>query len=109
MSKLPRHLLSIDDLSKEHILTILEKTKKLPKSDVLQQKSVINLFFETSTRTRISFELAAKRLGADVVNFLEMASSTQKGETALDTFLTVQAMHSDIVVVRHTENGDPEL
>lgn len=107
----PRHLLSIDDLSKEDILQILDKAAHLSRQDQdsLKNKTVINLFFEASTRTRISFELAAKRLGADVVNFLDMASSTQKGETALDTFLTVQAMHSDIVVVRHRENGIPEL
>ncbi len=104
-----KHLLSIDDLSKEDILLILEKANHIQKQDSLKNKTVINLFFEASTRTRISFELAAKRLDAHVVNFLEMTSSTQKGETALDTFLTVQAMQSDIVIVRHRENGIPEL
>lgn len=108
MSVTPRHLLSIDDLSKQDLLTILDKAQQ-PQQSVLQHKTVINLFFEASTRTRISFELAAKRLGADVVNFLEIASSTQKGETVLDTFLTVQAMHTDVVVVRHRENGIPAL
>jgi aspartate carbamoyltransferase catalytic subunit len=80
------------------------KVKKLP---ILRGRTVVNLFFEPSTRTRTSFELAATRLSADVVNFDVMSSSASKGESLLDTLRTLEAMHCDLFVVRHQENGTP--
>jgi aspartate carbamoyltransferase catalytic subunit len=80
------------------------KVKKLP---LLRGRTVVNLFFEPSTRTRTSFELAATRLSADVVNFDVANSSTSKGESLLDTLRTLEAMHCDLFVVRHRENGAP--
>jgi len=80
------------------------KVKKLP---ILRGRTVVNLFFEPSTRTRTSFELAATRLSADVVNFDVANSSTTKGESLLDTLRTLEAMHCDLFVVRHKENGTP--
>jgi aspartate carbamoyltransferase catalytic subunit len=80
--------------------------KKLP---ILNGKSVFNLFFENSTRTRTTFEIAAKRLSADVVNLNINASSTSKGETLLDTIHNLEAMHADMFVVRHAESGAPFL
>jgi aspartate carbamoyltransferase catalytic subunit len=76
--------------------------------DILHGRTVINLFFEPSTRTRTSFDLAAKRLGANVINFDIASSSTTKGETLLDTVHTLEAMHCDAFVVRHKESGTPE-
>lgn len=107
------HLLSINDLSREEILNVLgtaaelEKitrgpTKKLP---TLRGRTVVNLFFEDSTRTRISFETAAKRLSADVINFSAKGSSVSKGESLKDTAQTLQAMGADAVVIRHGSSG----
>ena len=112
-----RHLLTLDGLPAEVILEILDtaaalaaatggKVKKLP---VLRGRTVVNLFFEPSTRTRTSFELAASRLSAEVVNFDVATSSTSKGESVLDTLRTLEAMHCDIFVVRHRENGPPDF
>jgi aspartate carbamoyltransferase catalytic subunit len=109
------HLLSLDGLSQEVLRDLLDtataiaaatggKVKKLP---ILRGRTVVNLFFESSTRTRTSFELAASRLSADVVNFDVANSSTSKGESVLDTLRTLQAMHCDVFVVRHRENGTP--
>ncbi|MBP8176896.1 MAG: aspartate carbamoyltransferase catalytic subunit [Xanthomonadales bacterium] len=81
------------------------KVKKLP---LLRGRTVVNLFFEPSTRTRVSFSLAASRLSADVVDFDVGASSASKGESVLDTLRTLEAMHCDLFVVRHRENGTPE-
>ena len=111
-----KHLLDIKSLSKldiEHILNLAEKyiiTKnyKKPKK-ILTDKTVINLFFENSTRTRTSFELAAKRLGADTINMDVETSSAKKGESLIDTALTLNAMHPDFIVIRHGESGVPEL
>ena len=111
-----RHLLSAADLSLEDATLVLDTAtelaqlteratvKKLP---TLRGRTVVNLFFEDSTRTRTSFELAAKRLSADVINFSAKGSSVSKGETLKDTALTLEAMGSDAVVVRHSWSGAP--
>lgn len=108
-----RHLLSINDLSKEEAINLLDTAaelarvtetpvKKLP---TLRGRTIVNLFFEDSTRTRISFEAAAKRLSADVINFSAKGSSLSKGESLKDTALTLQAMGADGVVIRHPASG----
>jgi aspartate carbamoyltransferase catalytic subunit len=110
-----KHLLSTGDLSREDALRILDTAdellavaqrpiKKLP---TLRGRTVVNLFFEDSTRTRISFEAAAKRLSADVINFSAKGSSVSKGESLKDTALTLQAMGADAVVIRHHASGAP--
>ncbi len=112
-----RHLLGIRDLSLEHaeqILktaeTFLEITRRpIRKVPTLKGKTILNVFFENSTRTRTSFELAGKRMGADVVNMSVASSSTKKGETLYDTMATLDAMHADVVVVRHHASGAPHL
>ncbi len=112
-----RHLLSTKDLTKEDITLILDTAegfKDVLKRDIkkvptLRGKTVVNLFFEPSTRTRTSFELAAKRLSTDVINFSVSTSSVVKGETLIDTALTIQALGADIVVVRHSSSGVPHL
>ncbi|MFO0042761.1 MAG: aspartate carbamoyltransferase catalytic subunit [Pseudomonadota bacterium] len=111
-----RHLLTLDGLPRAVLVDLLDtaaaiaaatggKVKKLP---VLRGRTVVNLFFEPSTRTRPSFELAASRLSADVVNFDVATSSTTKGESVLDTLRTLEAMHCDLFVVRHKESGTPD-
>lgn len=110
-----RHLLAIDPLSREEILTILDVAaamKEISQRDVkkvpaLRGKTVVLLFFEPSTRTRTSFEIAAKRLSADTVSFTVSGSSVAKGETFLDTVRNIQAMAPDAVVVRHRSAGAP--
>jgi len=110
-----KHLLAIEPLSKEDILTILDtaesfleiSTREVKKVPTLRGKTVINLFFEPSTRTRSSFELAAKRLSADIVNFSKEISSVVKGETLKDTVLNLEAMQSDAIVIRHSCPGTP--
>ncbi|MDC0073774.1 aspartate carbamoyltransferase catalytic subunit [Alphaproteobacteria bacterium] len=112
-TKLPRNLLSIDKLSLNNINQILNLAEKYvelnrkPEKKILRLsgKTVVNLFFENSTRTRTSFELAGKRLGADVINMSIHGSSIKKGETLLDTAMTLNAMHPDVLVVRHNESG----
>ncbi len=112
-----RHLLSIKDLSKEDITLILDTAegfKDVLKRDIkkvptLRGKTVVNLFFEPSTRTRTSFELAAKRLSTDVINFSVSTSAVVKGESLIDTALTIQALGADFVVVRHSSSGVPHL
>ena len=110
-----RHLLSISDLSKAQAVSILDTAtelarvsdgavKKLP---TLRGRTIVNLFAEDSTRTRISFEAAAKRLSADVINFSAKGSSLSKGESLKDTALTLQAMGADAVVIRHSASGAP--
>jgi aspartate carbamoyltransferase catalytic subunit len=110
-----RHLLGIEGLTKDVALALLDKAdefyevgrrpvRKVPR---LAGKTVINLFFEASTRTRTSFELAGKRLSADVVNIGGSSSSTTKGETLLDTVATIDAMHADVIVIRHHASGAP--
>jgi aspartate carbamoyltransferase catalytic subunit len=105
-----RHLLSIEGLSRELLTRILDRTGDFAdgdqkKHDLLHGKTVVNLFFEASTRTRTTFELAAKRLSADVLNLDVAASSTSKGETLLDTLATLQAMQVDMFVIRHAASG----
>lgn len=111
-----RHLLSISDLSKVQAISILDTAtelarvsdgavKKLP---TLRGRTIVNLFAEDSTRTRISFEAAAKRLSADVINFSAKGSSLSKGESLKDTALTLQAMGADAVVIRHSASGAPQ-
>jgi aspartate carbamoyltransferase catalytic subunit len=112
-----RNLLGIADLSADDISLILDlsdayaKTnrERRKKSRQLNGRTVINLFFETSTRTRTSFELAAQRLGADVINMSVESSSIKKGETLVDTAITLNAMHPDVLVVRHPESGAVKL
>ena len=111
------HLLGIQDLSFSEVSYILDEAKtfiKLNKSsskktDVLRGKTQINLFFESSTRTQSSFELAGKRLGADVMTINIVNSAIKKGETLIDTAMTLNAMHPDIIVVRHQDSGAPNL
>ncbi len=110
-----RHLLSAADLTRDDALLVLDTAaelasladrpiKKLP---TLRGRTVVNLFFEDSTRTRISFEAAAKRLSADVINFSAKGSSVSKGESLKDTALTLEAMGADAVVIRHGASGAP--
>lgn len=110
-----KHLLSTGDLSREDALRILDTAEELAgiadrpikKLPTLRGRTVVNLFFEDSTRTRISFEAAAKRLSADVINFSARGSSVAKGESLKDTALTLEAMGADAVVVRHSASGAP--
>lgn len=106
-----RHLLTLEDIDRATILRLLDRaehfrTRGAPR-DLLAGRTVLTLFFEPSTRTRTSFVLAAKRLGADNVNFDLSRSSTVKGESLLDTLHTLEAMGLDALVVRHNENGMP--
>lgn len=113
MSKPLRHLLDITSLGRERLLEILDTAETLRahsrsgnrKLPLLRGKTVVNLFFEASTRTRTTFELAATRLSADVVNLDVTASSAAKGESLLDTLRTLEAMHCDLFVVRHPASG----
>jgi len=108
-----KHLISVQDLSKAEALGLLATAKELAritdgpnkKLPTLRGKSIVNLFFEDSTRTRISFETAAKRLSADVINFSAKGSSVSKGESLKDTAQTLQAMGADAVVIRHGSSG----
>ena len=108
-----KHLLSINDLTRDEALQILDTANELSKLSensikkfpTLRGRTVVNLFFEDSTRTRISFEAAAKRLSADVINFSAKGSSLSKGESLKDTALTLQAMGADAVVIRHSASG----
>ncbi|MFM7948789.1 MAG: aspartate carbamoyltransferase catalytic subunit [Actinomycetales bacterium] len=110
-----RHLLSISDLNRDEALHILDTADQLAKATettvkklpTLRGRTVVNLFFEDSTRTRISFEAAAKRLSADVINFSAKGSSLSKGESLKDTAITLQAMGADGVVIRHPASGAP--
>lgn len=108
-----RHLLGMQELSRSDIQCILDLSEQFielnrqdnKKLRDLQGRTQINLFFENSTRTRTSFELAGKRLGADTINMSVEASSTKKGETLIDTAMTLNAMHPDVLVVRHPDSG----
>ncbi|HZR53577.1 MAG TPA: aspartate carbamoyltransferase catalytic subunit [Streptosporangiaceae bacterium] len=110
-----RHLISAEDLSRDDALLILDTAEELAsvadrpikKLPTLRGRTVVNLFFEDSTRTRISFEAAAKRLSADVINFSAKGSSVAKGESLKDTALTLEAMGADAVVIRHSASGAP--
>lgn len=110
-----RHLITLDGLAREEIVALLDLAQfyvrppgDLPARDQsLSGRTIANLFFEPSTRTRVSFEIAAHRLGAEVVNLDMQSSSRAKGETVLDTIYTLQAMHADILVMRDAEPGLP--
>jgi len=112
-----RHLLTTEGLPAEMIRHILDtedqfvsvSEREVKKVPVLRGKSIFNVFFENSTRTRTTFEIAAKRLSADVINLNVGASSTSKGETLLDTVYNLQAMDADMFVVRHSQSGAPHL
>ena len=112
-----RHLLGIEHLAPEEIRTLLDlaetyvdlNRRTIKKTDVLAGMTQINMFFENSTRTQASFELAGKRLGADVMNMAVAHSSVKKGETLIDTALTLNAMHPDLLVVRHQSSGAVNL
>ncbi len=113
----PRHIRSIDDLGKDGILEIMElsdhffevSNRRIPKVPALRGKTVAWLFYEDSTRTRLSFETAAKRLSADTMNFNVSSSSVKKGESLRDTVETISAMGVDAIVVRHKSVGVPWL
>ncbi len=117
MSLKRKDLLGIQDLAVEEIGLILETAESfkevsgrdIKKVPTLRGKTVVNLFFEPSTRTRTSFELAAKRLSADVINFAVSASSVSKGETLLDTARNIEAMQADFIVLRHPMAGAPNI
>lgn len=112
-----KHLLGLADYSAEDILYVLEQAKyfreildrPVPKVPTLRDKTIVNLFYENSTRTRLSFELAQKRMGADVVNFSTSNSSAQKGESLKDTIRNISSMKIDMVVVRHESPGVPHF
>jgi len=108
-----KHLLGIEGLTAQDIALILDESDRYveqnravdKKQGLLRGRTIINLFFENSTRTRTSFELAGKRLGADVINMSVASSSIKKGETLIDTAITLNAMHPDLLVVRHPDSG----
>ncbi len=108
-----RHLLGLRDYSADDILHVLDQAENfleilnrpIPKIPTLRDKTIVNLFYENSTRTRLSFEMAQKRMGADVVNFSSSASSVSKGESLKDTIRNIESMKIDMVVVRHPSPG----
>ncbi|PIU57505.1 MAG: aspartate carbamoyltransferase, partial [Deltaproteobacteria bacterium CG07_land_8_20_14_0_80_38_7] len=112
-----RHIISINDLTKKDVLTVLQTAesfkeiseRRIKKVPTLRGKTVVNCFFEDSTRTRVSFEIAEKRLSADTVNISKSGSAMNKGENLLDTMKNVEAMKPDIVVIRHSMSGAPQL
>lgn len=112
-----KHLLGIETLSREDIQSILDASEHFvarnravdKKHSTLKGRTLINLFFEDSTRTRTSFELAGKRLGMDVINMSVSSSSVKKGETLIDTAMTLNAMNPDVIAVRHNESGAVHL
>lgn len=112
-----KHFLSIEGLSKKTLINILDhaetftsvRERALKKVPLLRGKTVVNLFFEASTRTRTTFDLAAKRLSADVMNINIDASATSKGESLADTLRTLEAMQADMFIVRHQDSGAPEF
>lgn len=112
-----RHVIDLDDLSTEEIEEILATTesmkevlaREIKQVPVLRGRNVVNMFFEDSTRTRISFELAARALSANIVNFTARGSSVEKGESLVDTVRTLEALGADILVIRHSQSGAPYL
>lgn len=111
------HLISIDDLERSDIASVLENARSfdellqrpIKKVPSLRGRTIVNLFMEPSTRTRLSFELAAKRLSADTINFSASSSSTTKGETFIDTARNIEAMKADLIIVRHRYAGAAHL
>lgn len=112
-----KHLLDIESLSADEITTVLDTARQfkavgeraIKKVPALRGKTVVNLFVEPSTRTRISFELAAVRLSADVINFSAEASSLKKGETLKDTARNLEALNADVIIIRHSATGAPHF
>ena len=112
-----KHILGMEGVPKEEIETLLNLSEKYveqnrqsnKKNSILRGRTIINVFFENSTRTRTSFELAGKRLGADVINMSVSTSSIKKGETLIDTAMTLNAMHPDVLTVRHPTSGAVQL
>ncbi len=112
-----KHLLGIQHLSRASIHTVLDtaesmleiSTREVKKVPALRGKTIINLFYEPSTRTRSSFEIAAKRLSADIMNFNKQSSSIVKGETLKDTVLNLEAMQTDAIIIRHESSGVPHF
>ncbi|HLB05512.1 MAG TPA: aspartate carbamoyltransferase, partial [Thermodesulfobacteriota bacterium] len=112
-----KDILDIESLSPDEIRLILDTSESfkevlgrdIKKVPTLRGKTVINLFFEASTRTRTSFEIAAKRLSADTINISASASSVQKGETLSDTVKNIEAMNSDVIIIRHPASGAPHF
>ena len=112
-----RHILGMEGAPKEEIETLLDLSESYieqsrqddKKSSILRGRTLINVFFENSTRTRTSFELAGKRLGADVINMSVSSSAIKKGETLIDTAMTLNAMHPDVLTVRHADSGAVQL
>src|SRR5215216_5420029 len=112
-----KHLLSLEELSADEIRLVLDtalsfkevSTRSVKKVPALRGRVVVNAFFEDSTRTRISFSLAAQRLSADIIDFSEKTSSTNKGETLIDTARNIEAMGIDILVLRHSAAGAAHL
>src|SRR5512132_3938937 len=112
-----QHVLDLDDFSRDEIVEVLETTasmkevlgRSIKQVPALRGKTVVNMFFEDSTRTRISFELAAKALSANVVAMTGKGSSVEKGESLLDTMRTLQALGADVIVMRHASSGAPYL
>src|SRR5687767_12053428 len=112
-----KHLLDIESLSADEIIKVLDTAREfkavgeraIKKVPALRGKTVVNLFVEPSTRTRISFELAAQRLTADIINFTAEASSLKKGETLKDTAKNLEALNADIIIIRHSATGAPHF
>jgi aspartate carbamoyltransferase catalytic subunit len=112
-----KSILKVDDLEKEDVIKIMETAdsftdiskREIKKVPTLRGKTVVNLFFESSTRTRTSFEVAAKRLSADMINFSASTSSLNKGESIMDTLRTILAMNVDLVVIRHGDSGTVKM
>src|SRR5215831_4831756 len=112
-----RHLLDLDDWEPSEIQLVLDGARRMRalldqpgnRLNTLRGQVLVNLFYENSTRTRVSFELAAKRLGADVTNVAASASSVTKGESLIDTVRTLQALGGTIIVLRHSSSGVPDL
>ena len=112
-----RHLLDLDAVSREEIATVLQSAQAMKamlgrdvkKAPTLRGRTIVTLFSEPSTRTRVSFETAGKLLSADVINLSSGGSSTEKGESLVDTVLTLQAAAADVLVMRHSHSGAPYL
>jgi aspartate carbamoyltransferase catalytic subunit len=110
-----RHVLDLDDFSRDEIEVVFQTademkevlSRPIPRLPTLRGRSVVNLFYEPSTRTRVSFEVSAKNLGADVINVTASGSSVEKGETLVDTVQTLRALGADMLVVRHKDSGAP--
>lgn len=112
-----RHLLDLDDFTRDEIVAIIERTRAMKevlhrdikKVPALRGKTIVTLFYEPSTRTRVSFEQAGKILSADVINVSGSGSSVEKGESLYNTALTIQAMNADVIVIRHPQSGAPHF